>query len=718
MAFVFSLAGCGGGTSSTPSPGATYTIGGTITGLTAGGLVLTNGGQTASPAAGATSFSFPTAIASGSGYSVTVQTQPTGETCSVGSGSGTVGSSNVTSVTISCAANPTYTIGGTIAGLTASGLVLANGSQTVSPAAGVTSFTFPTAALSGTSYSVTVQTQPSGQTCSVGSGSGTVGSSNVTSVTVSCANPTYTIGGTITGLTASGLVLTDGSQTVSPAAGATSFTFPTAVASGFFYSVNHTALPSGETCSIANWSGTVGSSNVTNVAVTCVASPEVVLYNFQGGTGDGYSPQAGLIMDGSGNLYGTTRLGGSGSCTTGITAVSCGTVFKLTKNSNGTYTESVLHNFQEGPGDGYTPEAGLIMDGSGNLYGTTSTGGAGGVSGGGGGTVFKLTPGSNGSYTESVLYSFLGNYVGSTDGAYPEAVLIMDGSGNLYGTTSSGGSGSCQYVVSNAYLASGQCGTVFKLTKGSNGSYTESVLYSFQGVTNSDGAYPEAGLIMDGNGNLYGTTNEGGTGGCTSGYKVGYTQEYLNVGCGTAFKLTLVNGGGYSESVLYNFPTFGYSYPAFTGYFPSALIMDSGGNLYGTTTEGGTGDVIGTVFELASGGNGSYIESVLHGFQVGTSDGYYPAGGLTMDGSGNLYGATSEGGTAGTGAVFKFTKGSNGSYAESLLYSFDGTGDGLSPSAPLIMDGSGNLYGTTTSGGAAECAGYFNACGTVFEITQ
>jgi predicted GH43/DUF377 family glycosyl hydrolase len=169
----------------------------------------------------------------------------------------------------------TFTIGGTISGLSASGLVLANSSDTVSPAANAASFVFPTAVSSGASYSVTVKTQPNGLTCSVTNGSGTVGSSNITSVQVACkaSTPsTYTIGGTISGLAASGLVLVNGSDTVSPAANATSFVFPTAVASGTSYSVSVSTQPSGETCSVTNGSGTVGSSNITNVQVACTAT--------------------------------------------------------------------------------------------------------------------------------------------------------------------------------------------------------------------------------------------------------------------------------------------------------------------------------------------------------------------------------------------------------------------------------------------------------------
>ena len=268
--------GGGGGSSK-------YTIGGTISGLTASGLTLSTNGQSVSPASGATNFTFSTAFPSGIQYYVSVSAQPTGETCAVADSSGTLASANVTNVQVTCTANTvssTYTVGGTISGLTASGLTLKEtvSGQTLSPASGATSFTFPTAVASGASYSVTVSAQPAGETCVVANGSGTVPSANVTNVQVTCTantvSSTYTVGGTISGLTASGLTLKEAvsGQTLSPASGATSFTFPTAVASGASYSVTVSAQPTGETCAVANGSGTVGSSNITSVQVTCTAN--------------------------------------------------------------------------------------------------------------------------------------------------------------------------------------------------------------------------------------------------------------------------------------------------------------------------------------------------------------------------------------------------------------------------------------------------------------
>ncbi|HEX4025669.1 MAG TPA: DUF3443 family protein [Steroidobacteraceae bacterium] len=272
------LSACGGGSS---HPGSTapkaYTIGGSITGLTAAGLVLLdNGGDTTTVAANATSYTFPTALGTGIGYAVTIHTQPTGETCTITNGSGTVGSANVTNADVSCTASPTYTIGGSVSGLTASGLVLADGSDTASVAANATSYKLSTGLPSGTTYDVVVSAQPTGETCTVANATDTVGSANVTNANVSCtANTpppvTYTIGGTIEGLTAAGLVLQDnGGDNYGATAGtAFSFTFATAVAGGGAYAVTVKTQPTGETCIVSDGSGSVASANVTSVIVSC-----------------------------------------------------------------------------------------------------------------------------------------------------------------------------------------------------------------------------------------------------------------------------------------------------------------------------------------------------------------------------------------------------------------------------------------------------------------
>ena len=244
-----------------------------MSGLTASGLVLAdNGGDNLTVAANATTFTFATALAGGAAYAVTVVTQPTGQTCTVSNGSGMVGSSNVTTVAVTCTAG-TFTVGGTISGLTASGLVLQdNGGDNLTVAANATTFTFATPVATGAPYAVTVLTQPTGLTCTLTNGSGTVATSNVTSVAIACAAAgptTFTVGGTISGLTTSGLVLQDNAgDNLTVAANATTFTFATALASGAAYAVTILTQPTGQTCSLSAATGTA-TANVTNVAVFC-----------------------------------------------------------------------------------------------------------------------------------------------------------------------------------------------------------------------------------------------------------------------------------------------------------------------------------------------------------------------------------------------------------------------------------------------------------------
>jgi uncharacterized repeat protein (TIGR03803 family) len=357
------------------------------------------------------------------------------------------------------------------------------------------------------------------------------------------------------------------------------------------------------------------------------ASSEKVVYAFLrdiDGTGDGAVPSAGLVADQDGNLYGTTIGGGSAGE---------GTVFRIAPGGS----ETILHSFTGGQ-DGYSPEAALIIDDSGSLYGTTTVGGLSGNNG----TVFRIAP--NG--TETQLYVF----TGGSDGGKPIAGLIADGGGNLYGTTHSGGANNK--------------GVVFKLAP--NG--IETVLHSFMG--GSDGAYPEAGLIADGQGNLYGTTLNGGSS-----------------DNGTVFKLT-PDG---TETVLHQF--MGHS----DGSGPMGdLVADSKGNLYGTVQFGGLDSCqlgCGIVFKVAPDGT----ESVFYSF-AGGKDGRQPSSRLIADRRGNLYGSTLFGGQHNEGAVFKLTR----QGTETVLYSFDRrlNRNGFYPSGPLLADATfTHLYGETSGGG-------------------
>jgi uncharacterized repeat protein (TIGR03803 family) len=328
-------------------------------------------------------------------------------------------------------------------------------------------------------------------------------------------------------------------------------------AAGALYGTTYDGGGSG--CTDGAGCGTV--FKLTPPTVSGGAWTESVLYSFTGVGGDA-SPYAGLIFDAAGALYGTTS---------GENGFGNGTVFKLTPpaNSDGAWTESVLHGFTGGS-DGSFPMAGLLLDASGALYGTAGFGsGTACGSGNGCGAVFKLTPPtiSGGAWSASTLYQFgIGSHGGNPSGG-----LIFDAAGALYGTTQVGDGSGC---------GGNGCGTVFKLTPPtiSGGAWTESVLHSFTGVS-GDGSNPFAGVIFDATGALYGTTAAGGNEGCTFIVNNGQSD-----GCGMVFKLTppRISGGAWTESVLHRF-TGGSD-----GSVPLAgLIFDAAGALYGTTETGG-----------------------------------------------------------------------------------------------------------------------------------
>jgi uncharacterized repeat protein (TIGR03803 family) len=377
-------------------------------------------------------------------------------------------------------------------------------------------------------------------------------------------------------------------------------------------------------------------------------STESVLHSFRGGA-DGAYPQSDLIGDSTGALYGTTSGGFD----------DLGTVFKLSPSQNG-YVETVLYRFGGQP-DGASPWAGLLADSTGALYGTTEAGGTSNN-----GTAYKLTPSGNG-YTEAVLYSFQD----VPDGSSPRSSLIADSAGALYGTAGGGGS-------------FGE-GSVFKLTPIGN-SYSESILYSFQ--SGLDGRLPWAALLADANGNLYGTTHDGG----------GPRFD------GVVFELT-PSSDGYTESILHRFRGLD------DGRNPeAALIADHNGAMYGTTLGSASANCLhcGTVFRLKP--NGAEFEYRVVFRFPGPSNGFYPHG-IVGDGTGALYGTTQFGGTGGLGTVFKLTPEGTG-YGMKILHNFRLHTDGAYPMAGLVRDSSGALYGTTLEGGIQNTLGF----GTVFKV--
>jgi uncharacterized repeat protein (TIGR03803 family) len=398
------------------------------------------------------------------------------------------------------------------------------------------------------------------------------------------------------------------------------------------------------------------------------------LHKFHKNGKSGYLPNGGVILDSAGNLYGTTVDGGGNGCN----YVGCGTVFELSPSGKGQLTMTILHSFRPKAKDGEGPMASLTFDTSGNLFGTTVLGGKYGY-----GTVFELSPGAGGKWTEKVLLSF--NSTGQI-GYFPVGNLTFDASGNLYGTASQGGI----YGL----------GVVFELSPTKSGRWGQNILHSFGNGT--DGAAPLAGVVFDASGNLYGTTQYGGP------------DE-----AGTVFRLSPNSDGTWTEKVLYNFKADGKDGTAPQGN----VVLDGAGNLYSTTTHGGTSTQCsggcGTVFELTPAGN-QWKEQVLHVFGLTQADSALPWAGLTFDTAGNLYGTSLEGGGGGggSGTIFEMLPGTDGQWTETVAVDFgvNGGKDGFYPTSGLILDSAGRIYGTAQAGGVmTDCSGL--GCGTVYRFT-
>jgi len=390
-----------------------------------------------------------------------------------------------------------------------------------------------------------------------------------------------------------------------------------------------------------------------------------VLHSFTGGP-DGAHPLAGVTMDGAGNLYGTASLGGFGS----------GAVFELARRGSG-WVVNPLYQFRGMP-DGFFPEAGVTIAPDGTLYGTTFYGGNAGYGCAQGGpvqcgTVFQLRPPATACKTalcpwaETQIYEF-NNYPSLFWPNFGD--LILDRAGNLYGVANQGGSGRTE------------AGGVFRLAP-SDGGWTETNIYEFQGT--NDGGQPLGGVTFDSAGNLFGTTfGFGGLG---------------NIPYGSVYEL-MPAGSGWTESTLYLFQN------GQDGAFPKAnVIVDALGNLYGTTSYGGLGNG-GTVFELAHTQSG-WVFNILYSLVGPIGRGSFSP--LLMDAAGNLYGTTVGGGAFQQGSVFKLTY-SQGGWTYNDLHDFTAGSDGRAPYGALIVDASGNLYGTAGWGGS-------NGNGVVWEIT-
>ena len=404
---------------------------------------------------------------------------------------------------------------------------------------------------------------------------------------------------------------------------------------------------------------------------------EKVLHHFVKAP-DGEYPETGLVMDGKGNLYGATYVGG---------ATDNGAIFELSPpaTSGGSWKETVIYSFGGG-NDGTNPSSALVLDANGNLFGTTEAGGGGNCAsmgpGPGCGAVFELSPPTKagGDWTETILHRFINGAAGGADGNRPSN-LIAGPDGRFYGTTGLGGSSSCGGFDFG-------CGVVFELdppaTKG--GTWTETVLHTFLNYAVSDGA--GAGpLVLDAKGNLFGLTAYSG-GACPL--------------CGTAYELSppAKPGGHWSFATLHNFGA--------NGCEPFGLVSGPEGSLYGVLHVGGSATCFagyGSAFKLgppAKAGD-KWTESLLYSF-LGGKDGGDPTRGLVLDAKGNLFGTTDSGGStycagSGCGTVFELSPPSaaGGKWKEAVLHVF-GTSlaDGQYPEAGVIKDSKGNLYGTTS----------------------
>lgn len=409
------------------------------------------------------------------------------------------------------------------------------------------------------------------------------------------------------------------------------------------------------------------------VAPLPAASTYKVLYTF-GALPDGNVPSGGtgLVLDSAGNLYGTTLEGGTGpGCGTDS---GCGTLFKLTPNQDGSWTESILFEFLGDSATGAFP-GGLTFDSAGNLYGTTGTGGP--CDDLGCGTVFKMTPNPDGSWTHSTLFDF----PGLTDGTFPTYGLTFDAAGNIYGSTSEGGTQNC--------------GTIYQLSPDPDGSWTHTVLYNFTCNNSIDGSFPEGGLVLGSSGQLFGTSLRGGN-----------STSCSEISCGRVFVLAKNASGEWLYHTLYSF-TGGAD-----GGSPETGLVLHTGKLYGTTRSGGNlscaSGGCGVLFELSN-SNGVWTEQVLRTFEGG-ADGAYPVATPVFDATGRLYSASQQiSGGPGYGAVLT---------GQAVLHHFVGRLDGEYPNS-LTVDSSGNIFGTTQGGGLVPCGVNPSfGCGLVFEISQ
>jgi hypothetical protein len=578
-----------------------FSLGGTVSGLISSGLVLANGGDTVSVQAGAKTFTLSKAVATGSSYAVTVQTQPTGLACAVSDGGGTMPASAVSTVVITCTDLP-FSLGGSVRGLTTDGLVLVNGNATLTVASGATSFTMPTRVAYGSSYAVTVQTQPTGLTCTLTQGSGTMGAASVTNVTVVCADQSYSLGGSISGLTAGGLVIANGSDTLTVTSGATTFTMPTPVAYSSSYAVTVQTQPTGLTCTISNGVGTMQAGNVVNVTLVCATNTYTI-----GGTISGLTTSGLVLANGTDT---TPALGAGATVFTMPIGVASGSTYAVTvqtqpasldctiNNGSGTVTTSdvstvavacsQIDSFTTAGSYTWTVPVGvtsiqIVATGGGG--GAASPGTGSGGNGGPGGVVtatLAVNPGDTLS-----LYVGGGGGGSDTAGGGGGASIINAGTANQIIAGGGGGGGGGNDGASPGGNGGGAGTGTGGAGSGGNGSGAAGGSGGTGGAGGS-GSFLAGSVGGNGNGGAGGNGGNGGNGGLGSGAGAGGQGGNSDAGGG--------GGGGYGGGGG------GGSGPGADGGGGGGGSIGPAGTTFGVGTNGGVG--------TGSGSDGSILITV------------------------------------------------------------------------------------------------------------
>lgn len=677
-----------------------FSLGGTISGLTGSGLALSDGSDTLEVSAGATRFAFPTPFAQGSSYSVTVSGQPAGLACTVGQGTGTMPATAVTNVAISCTDQP-FTVGGPISGLgNNAGLVLINGSDVLNVAANATGFTMPGTVFFGSNYDVQVQGDPPGLSCSVANGSGTMGAGNVTGVAISCAAQTYTLGGTITGLTQSGLVLSNGSDTITVASGAGSFTLDVPVPFGAAYDVQVQAQPNQETCSVSNGVDTMPAGAVSNVTVACSTTTYTIGGSVSGLTRSGlvlldnaadatsiaanatqFSMHTGIAYGGAYDVtVGTQPYGidlacapssGSGTATGPVSniAVSCSSV--------ATPIQKVLEQY-------FSSLAGVAVDANGNVF----------VSDSGNNEVDEI-PYSGGTYGAPVS---VGSGFNGPAGIALDAngdVFVADSrnnrvkeipySGGAYGTPVTVGptyynvSGVAVDANGDVFVADYNNGDVQKIPY-SGGSYgTAVVLHSGYVFVND--------VAVDANGDVF-VADSGHNTVSELPYSGGVYGSPVSLGSGFNYPTSVsldANGNIFVadsnnfavKEIPYSAGSYGTPLTLGSGFsYPRGVAVDADGNVFVADSS--------ALKEIPYSG-GTYGTPVTHG------SGLSSPGGMAVDGNGNIFVAEANDNTV------KKIAYNGGTYAAPAV-----VGSGFSNPNSVAVDGNGDIFVADTYGNAVE----------------